>query len=276
MASVEENREAWTNWDWNQQGDEWSTPWGGTAALWYGALLPRLHHWLPTGTLLEIGPGSGRWTQYLKELARSVVLVDLTEVCIKACRERFRESSNLAYHVNDGRSLPTIADGSIDFAFSFDSLVHVEADVIRAYLSELGRTLTPDGIGFIHHSNIGEYATQLAVGRRLPARLRPAVERLGLSLFNEHWRAETMTARVFEELCRQAGLQCRSQEIISWRTGGALIDCFSVFTRSTSRWATPNRVVENRGFMREARSIEQCARLYGPSSTEFPAPASGR
>ncbi len=274
MGSIDENLETWTNWDWKDRGDEWSAPWGGTAALWYGTLLPRLNHWLPTGTLLEIGPGFGRWTHYLKELAKSIILVDVTDVCIKACRERFTGSSNVVYHVNDGRSLPMIADGSIDFAFSFDSLVHVEADVIAGYLSELGRTLAPDGIGFIHHSNIGKYAVRLALGRRLPERLSRAVGRfgLGLYLYNEHWRGETMTARVFEDLCRQAGLQCRSQEIINWRSGSALIDCISMFTRPTSRWAASNRVVENRSFMREAESIKQCTWLYAPESMEYGAP----
>ena len=48
-----------------------------------------------------------------------------------------------------------VEDGSIDFVFSFDSLVHVEADVLDAYLDQLARKLTPDGVGFIHHSNMG-------------------------------------------------------------------------------------------------------------------------
>ena len=48
-----------------------------------------------------------------------------------------------------------VDDESIDFAFSADSLVHADLDVIAAYLSELARTLRPNGVGFIHHSNLG-------------------------------------------------------------------------------------------------------------------------
>jgi hypothetical protein len=50
-----------------------------------------------------------------------------------------------------------IPDHSVDFAFSFDSLLHVEADLIEAYLNQLAVKLKPTGAGLIHHSNIGTY-----------------------------------------------------------------------------------------------------------------------
>ena len=40
------------------------------------------------------------------------------------------------------RSIP---DRSSDSVFSFDSLVHAEADVIRGYLAQIGRKLKPSG-----------------------------------------------------------------------------------------------------------------------------------
>ena len=96
-------------------------------------------------------------TQYLKEVCDELVVVDLADRCIDACKERFRAESHIRYHVNDGQSLDAIADGSIDFVFSYDSLVHAESDVLRAYLSQLGRKLAPDGAGFFHHSNLGSF-----------------------------------------------------------------------------------------------------------------------
>ena len=42
--------------------------------------------------------------------------------------------------------LPMVEESSIDFVFSFDSLVHVEAETLAAYLSELARVLKPDGV----------------------------------------------------------------------------------------------------------------------------------
>ena len=29
---------------------------------WFGLIFPRIHAFLPTGTILEIAPGFGRWT----------------------------------------------------------------------------------------------------------------------------------------------------------------------------------------------------------------------
>ena len=50
-----------------------------------------------------------------------------------------------------------VGDAAVDFAFSFDSLVHVEAETLADYLAELARVLVPDGVGFLHHSNFGTY-----------------------------------------------------------------------------------------------------------------------
>jgi len=41
--------------------------------------------------------------------------------------------------------------------FSLDSLDHAEGDVMEAYLGQLAHKLTPNGVGFIHHSNLGMY-----------------------------------------------------------------------------------------------------------------------
>jgi SAM-dependent methyltransferase len=179
MPEVDENLANWSaGWDWSQAGDEWSAWWGGTPALWHGALLPRIHAFVPAATILEIAPGYGRWTQYLKDLAERLVIVDLTERCIEGCRQRFADATNIEYHVNDGRSLDMVEDNSIDFAFSFDSLVHAEADVLAAYLAQLARKLKPNGVGFIHHSNIGAYGPLTTLAHRTPGRaVGPLVRR---------------------------------------------------------------------------------------------------
>ena len=137
MGTISENKRLWTDYDWQQQGDEWSAEWGTTEILWWGTIRPRIHAFVPTGTILEVAPGVGRCTQYLKDLCQHLTVVDLTDRCIEACKERFSSDSHITYHVNDGKSLEMIPDHSVDFVFSFDSLVHVEADVIEAYLSQM-------------------------------------------------------------------------------------------------------------------------------------------
>jgi SAM-dependent methyltransferase len=243
MPSLEWNRNVWNaTYNWDRGGDEWSSLWGGAAAQWYGSLLPRIHRWVPAGTILEIAPGFGRWTQFLIGLAERLIVVDLSEKCVAACRERFAAARNVSYHVNDGRSLGAVPDKSVGFAFSFDSFVHVEADVLECYIAELSRTLTPDGTAFLHHSNIGAYAG---------------------SVSNPHMRADSVRADVIVAACSKVGLECISQELVTW--GGdatVLSDCFSVLTPAGSVWAQENQIIRNPEFMAEASRSSARESLY--------------
>jgi SAM-dependent methyltransferase len=58
----------------------------------------------------------------------------------------------LAYLVNDGKSLKGVRDNSQDLVFSFDSFVHMHANVSEEYVKEIYRVLKPGGHAFIHHS----------------------------------------------------------------------------------------------------------------------------
>lgn len=269
MPSIEENVDRWNEkYDWRLAGDAWSGPWGGAAAQWFGSLYPRVRGFLPASTILEIAPGFGRWTQFLLNYCDTLIGVDVTPKCIEACRERFADRPGASFHTNDGRSLPMVDDASVDFAFSFDSLVHVEADTLEPYLQELNRCLTADGVGFIHHSNYGRYqrsAKTLAPIQpaldRLPTLARAALLRTG-TYRGAHWRAPSVTAERFVELSEGAGLRCIGQELINWEGGVQLLDCMSVVTRPGSRWERPNRVVKNRLFRLEARSIRRSSTAY--------------
>ena len=264
MPTVDENLQNWsTTWDWSRGGEEWSDWWGDTPALWYGAILPRIHALVPTGTILEIAHGFGRWTQFLKDLGEQLVLVDLTEKCIDHCRERFADAGNIEYHVNDGRSLAMIEDGSIDFVFSFDSLVHAGPEVIDAYLAQLAAKLKPDGVGFIHHSNAGALRQLSALTRRLPHRVFHPLVRRGIAVNLSAWRDVDMTATRFRQQCDAAGLSCVAQELVGWEAGPYLIDCFSIFTRRGSQWDRPIRVIRNPMFVAEARRM---SRAYSSAS----------
>jgi SAM-dependent methyltransferase len=196
---------------------------------------------------------------YLKDLCRRLTVVDLSPVCIENCRKRFADCSQIAYAVNDGKSLAMIPDRSLDFAFSFDSLVHAEADVLEAYVGELAKKLKPNGVALVHHSNALRYQRHFAWVARLP-RGRGFLARQGL-LIDDCGRAHSMSALLFETYCRQAGVCCVSQEIINW-SGRHLIDCISVFTPKGSIWERPNRVLENPGFVAEARRTAALAPLY--------------
>lgn len=115
MPSIERNRQRWgTDYRWRDDGDEWSSGWGSVDTHWHYGIGPRLHRYLPTDTILEIAPGYGRWTRYLKDHCRKLYVVDLAERCIEACRSRFAACSHIEYFVNDGKSLQMIPDNVRD------------------------------------------------------------------------------------------------------------------------------------------------------------------
>jgi SAM-dependent methyltransferase len=260
MPTVQENVQCWhKDYDWSQQGEEWSAPWGGSEAQWWGTLMPRIHLFVPCESILEIAPGYGRWTHFLKDCCRRMALVDLSERCIKSCQKRFAASEHMRYFVNDGKSLAMVEDESVDFVFSFDSLVHAEADVLETYVGQLARKLKPNGVGFIHHSNALRYSKYFAMTARLPRGRRFLAEKR--VILNDCARALNMSAKLFEQYCVKAGVRCINQEIINWYDD-ALIDCISVFTRNGSIWERPNRVVENRRFVQEAKNWGRVAPLY--------------
>ena len=261
MGDLDELRTVFNDtWDWSTRGEEWSSSWGGTPVLWHGVLLPRLHAHLPAATVLEIAPGHGRFTHYLKDLAGRLVVVDLAERCIEHCRQRFADSTNLEYHVNDGRSLDMVADGSVDLVFSWDSLVHADADIVEAYVSQLSRVLAADGVAWLHHSNVGHHARAHRLAMRTPYRaLRALVDR-GVLLDVFAWRDPSVSAEGVAAMAERHGLVCRSQELFTWEHGRYLTEAVSVLTRPGSRWARSRQVVRNPGFRRDVHAL---AALYG-------------
>lgn len=260
MGSVRLNKSGWRDYDWGEAGDEWSQPWGGVDAQWHGSLLPRIHHYLPAASILEIACGYGRWTHYLREHCEQLTAVDLADNCIAACRERFAGDDRLRFVLNDGTTLPDVADASIDFAISFDSLVHVDKSVIASYLVELRRVLKPEGAALIHHSNLGAYAGRYERAARVP-KLTGALRRAQI-LEYPHMRDQTVTAELVAAEAEHAGLRCVGQELIPWLTQRTLIDCISVIVPAESPARRPNRVVPNRAFSREPAYLARLESVY--------------
>jgi SAM-dependent methyltransferase len=239
--------------DWKEAGEEWSQPWGSSAAQWTGTIFPRISECLPTGAILEIAPGFGRWTHYLKDYCDELWAVDKSSKCIEACQERFASDPRVRCVLNDGLSLSMIPDSSVDFVFSFDSFVHPHREVVEAYLRQLGTKLKIGGRGFIHHSNFGEYVD--SPRERLPDALaKPLIKAKILDW--AHHRNPSMTAETFRVLCAQNGLHCVRQELVNWR-GRRLIDCLSFFVRMDSAPKDAAKIIRNPNFMREAARIRR-------------------
>jgi SAM-dependent methyltransferase len=214
--------------------------------VWHGTVMPRLAGFLPARHILEIAPGRGRFTAKLLGLGARVTAVDVTRECIDHCKARFwrqRWLGRARFHVNDGRSLAMVAPASVDLAFSWDSLVHCERDVIESYVHELARVLRPGGVGMLHHSNLGNFAEG--------------------EVRNPGWRGRSMTWQLFREFCEQAGMWCVCQEPRTFNQP-QMIDCISVFCRpGDPRQTAPEPVLfENEEFYRETHNLNRIARMY--------------
>lgn len=219
MASIEENLRVWNEWDWSQRGEEWSIAWGGAANQWQQYLLPRINRFLDCDTIVEIGVGAGRWTEFLKDRCRLLIAVDLSPVCVAICKERFASFPQVRPIVNDGITLPDIGDNSVDFVFSFDSLVHAEPPVLRSYVAEVARILTVNGSAFIHHSNCGTFSEDEL----------PPIE-------HQHWRSRMTSAALLLSYCEEYGLSCPEQEMVKWAgVEYVAIDCFSTIVNIPHR-----------------------------------------
>lgn len=234
MPNVTWNVDQWNaDQSWSHHGEEWSEPWGGSEAQWFGSLYPRLRAFLPARNVLEIAPGHGRWTRYLLGMSDDYIGVDLNPSCIEICQRRFGGVGAARFAVNDGYSLSAVGDGTQDFTFSFDSLVHAEIDVLEAYIPEIMRILRPGGVAFIHHSNLAEGSVSHGE--------------------HDHSRARSVGATGVADIIAIAGGTPIIQEVINWR-GAGLIDCLTTFRRGGGE-AGP--VLTNDHFNTEAEIIRR-------------------
>ena len=252
MPTVKENLRMWNAaYHWKDQGEEWSQGLGGSDLFWTSTLLPRINSFLPSKTILEIAPGMGRWTKYLKQQCDRLIIVDLSPKCIEACRQRFSMDNHISYYVNDGKSLDMIEDSSIDFVFSFDSLVHADLITLEAYLNQLSVKLRADGIGFIHHSNLNRYK----IFNYFPRGVLNG-ERINRIIC---WRDPGVSAKLFEQLCIKAKLQCLSQELVVWAAPRLFTDVLSMFRKGGCGTKSGNQVCKNRNFMKQCDLLSRLA-----------------
>lgn len=238
MPDIAWNSHWWgDHYHWKTGGEEWSDPWGGSEAQWFGSIYPRLHRFLPAKSILEIAPGFGRWTRFLIPNSSRYVGVDLNQKCVDACRRIFCKRgffgpSHPRFIKNDGLSLSGVKSNSCDLVFSFDSLVHADLEILQTYIPEIIRVLSPAGVAFLHHSNL------LAFGG---------------TIGQPHARSLTVSADNVASTIHDCGGSVLIQEIISWESEHIMFDCLTLFGRRRAD-IKPVRI-ENPRFMDEASII---------------------
>jgi SAM-dependent methyltransferase len=182
--------------------------------LWNRVIWPRIEG-MDFTRVVDLAAGYGRNTAKLLAVARELIVVDINETCVDACRARFGADPRVRYLLTNGYSLRGIEDGSVTLVYSFDSMVHFEPAVVAAYLREIGRVLADRGCAFLHHSNYGE---QPRGGfRRAP-----------------HWR-NYMTLELFTRYAEEASLELVASDALDWGEGDtrcASLDRLSIVRRA--------------------------------------------
>lgn len=198
MPTIEENYLAWNeNYTWPQDGEEW----GSTSLAFHQRIRADFFDPFVTGaTVLEIGPGHGRWTKILAEHAQRIVLVDIAEKNLTFCQNRFQARVPLECIQSDGKSLPGVGTESVDFVWSFNAFVHMEKQVIASYLQEIYRVLKPGLHCAFDHPGRNPLFLKLAFLDRLGPSGKKLYEYLSLGRvnteFGDGWRSHVSTQMV--------------------------------------------------------------------------------
>ena len=205
--TVAQNREKWSGHPWRADAEDWTWSPEWKTSLIEHVLIPAMPR---DGVLLEIGPGGGRWSRTLQDLAARLILVDITEKTLELCRERLN-GTTAEFILSPGAALPGVRTASVDGVWSFDVFVHVAPSDIAAYIEEIARVLRPGGRAAIHHAGGG-----------VPERHH-----------ERGWRSP-MSARLFAALARDRGLVVERQ-VRSWPGGRLhLEDVITVLSRPVS------------------------------------------
>ena len=151
LNSVPLNKVIWESWDWSDLGEEWTVSEIWKTALIGKALAPHLNS---DASALEIGPGAGQWSEHIIPNVACYTGVDISADCVKICQDRFKDSRAAKFFVTNGTDLSMVPDDSIDFTWSFDVFVHINAKDVSAYLQELKRVCKQDAILVLHHGAV--------------------------------------------------------------------------------------------------------------------------
>jgi hypothetical protein len=140
---------------------------------------------LPDKTGLEIGPGGGRWTQYLTAMKRLYV-VDYHQAMLDEVKW-VTSKAHIKAIKNNGSDFPGVPDNEVDFLWSFDVFVHLDADIIEAYLVSMKRILKPGAVVMLHYSDKTKIMAQLNDGfaEMVPERMRGMVKAAGYDILQE-------------------------------------------------------------------------------------------
>ncbi len=141
-------------------GDEWNDD--GTAERARDELYFNLYakRWLnPDMTVLEVGPGGGKWTVRIAPFVKKVIVVDVASEMLRRTRERCEGLGihNVEFVEANGKDFRPVPDQSVDLFFSYDVFVHIALEDTFPYAAEIARVLKPGAVSVCHYA-VGDRA----------------------------------------------------------------------------------------------------------------------
>jgi SAM-dependent methyltransferase len=135
---------------------------------------------------VEVGPGGGRWTRYLLGF-ETIYAVDYHQELLDELARNFGRHRNILRVKNNGTDFPGIDRGSIDYLFSFGTFVHLDFNLIEAYLVAIHEIMKPGGNVVIQYSDKTKIMAQLNRGfsENCPEAMRQAVCAAGYRILEE-------------------------------------------------------------------------------------------
>lgn len=131
-------------------------------------------------TVLEIGCGDGRMTEFLAKNFKQVHAIDVSKEIIKKGRKRLKKYKNIKWFENDGKTLPAY---QVNFIFSYITFQHCKKNMIENNFKIMPVILLNGGIA--------------------------KIQVRGISIKQDKWYSgDWYTSKELEELVVSCGFEC--------------------------------------------------------------------
>ena len=128
--------------------------------------LPRIQSY-KHATILEIGCGFGRMSQFISKECNKLYSVDISSKLLEIARKRLSQEqySHIDFLETDGLTIPdNVPDNSIDFAFEYIVFQHIVSPVVISYIRSIYKKLKPRGILIAHGRDIDTGIDEITSG----------------------------------------------------------------------------------------------------------------
>lgn len=174
------------------------------------SVFKKLFDKLDSSYVIELAAGHGRHAEQIAGNVMELVIMEVHDENLNACRNRLNKFDNIKYLKCEGFAYDGVEDNWATSIYCYDAMVHFNPNVIQSYLYDSYRVLKPGGRALFHHSNY------------------PAPQNSNW-MKNPHGRNH-MTKKLFAEMSEKAGFKVLESHEIRWGMVEKL-DCVSMIEK---------------------------------------------